>query len=289
MNILEQMEHFYIITNQLKDPEYKTTYWIRDYLEGKDKRCTLQGSTDKAGEGYTDQDWVPQDVDCILVLGGDGTLLQAAVDLADRDIPFLGINFGKLGFLAEVEKTDIENALNRLINGDYGIENRMMILGEIYDSNGKIEDTKALNDIVISRKGSLKIVSFSIYVNGQFLNRYNGDGVILSTPTGSTGYNLSVGGPIVEPGAQMILVSPISPHSMQSRSIVLSAEDEIIIEIGSSREGKSQEVEVIFDGSHKVCVCTGETVKVCKSDKTTAIVKLSKDSFLTILHKKMAE
>ena len=284
------MEYFYIITNPTKDIDLKTAYFIRDYLLSKGKQCVIDAGEAKGTlEGYTDKNNVPAEVDCVIVLGGDGTMLQAAVDLSDRDIPFLGINLGTLGFLAEVNVSDIENALDRLIAEEYQIENRMMIYGLSYQNEKLKDSARALNDIVITRKGSLQIIYFNIYVNGQFLHRYHADGIIVATPTGSTGYNLSAGGPIIDPKASMILITPVCPHSMHNRSIVLSPEDEITVEIESGREGNVQEVEAIFDGSHKVPLSTGERIEIRKSDKTTGIVKLSQVSFLEILHRKMKD
>ncbi len=285
------MEHFYIITNRSKDPDYRVTYRIRDYLLGRGQKCSIQEHTEKPEEGkYTDACAVgKKDVDCVIVLGGDGTLLQAAVDLADCNAPFLGINLGTLGFLAEVNKDDIEAALEKILSGEYEIEKRMMLVGKSYDKEGEKDNTRALNDIVITRKGSLQIINFSISVNGQFLHRYHADGMLVATPTGSTGYNLSAGGPVVDPKAQLLLISPICPHSMANRSIILSPEDEITIEIEAGHDGIRQEVEVIFDGSHRVTLYTGDKVIIKKSDKTTGIVKLSKVSFLENLHKKMCD
>ncbi|MDD6492481.1 MAG: NAD(+)/NADH kinase [Firmicutes bacterium] len=284
------MEHFYVITNPTKDGELKTAHYIRQYLTDRGKTCIVDMGTKKPGrEGYTYKEQVSLDVDCIIVLGGDGTLLQAATDLADREIPFLGINFGTLGFLAEVNKNGIEDALEKLIHDEFEIEKRMMLWGRSYDKEEIKDDARALNDIVITRKGSLQIINFNIYVNGQFLHRYHADGMIASTPTGSTGYNLSAGGPIVEPKANLILLSPICPHSMHSRSIVLSPEDTVTVEIESGRDGEIQEVEAIFDGCHKVSLCTGEKIEIRKSEQTTGIVKLSQASFLEVLHRKMSD
>ncbi len=223
------------------------------------------------------------------MLGGDGTLLQAAIDLAARDIPFLGINMGTLGFLTEVNQSGIEDALENLIQGKYQIEKRMMLCGKSYHSEGIMDQARALNDIVITRKGSLEIINFNIYVNGQFLHRYHADGVIASTPTGSTGYNLSAGGPIVEPKAEVILLTPICPHSMHNRSIVLSPRDKVTVEIERHRDGRELAVEAIFDGCHKVTLRTGDRIEVKKSEKTTEIVKLSQVSFLEALHRKLSD
>ena len=284
------MEYFYVITNPTKDAELKTAHSIKDYLEGQGKTFIVDMGTKRQDkEGYTYKEQVDQEVDCVIVLGGDGTLLQAVTDLAERDIPFLGINLGTLGFLSEINKSGIEDALEKLIRDDFEIENRMMLLGRSYGKQGVKDTARALNDIVITRKGSLQIINFNIYVNGAFLHRYHADGMIVSTPTGSTGYNLSAGGPIVEPRASLIVLSPICPHSMHSRSIVLSPEDVITVEIESGRDGEIQEVEAIFDGCHKVTLKTGEKIEIRKSEKTTGIVKLSQVSFLEVLHRKMSD
>lgn len=280
------MKNFYIITNECKDPDFKITYRIRDYLVKCGRNCMIRNQG-RNNNGHTDISLLKDDVDCVLVLGGDGTLLQAAVDLADLSMPFLGINLGTLGFLAEVNKADIEPALEKLLAGEYEIEKRMMLVGYVYSPDQEKDNTRALNDIVITRKGSLQIITFTISVNGQFLHRYSADGIIVATPTGSTGYNLSAGGPVVDPKAQLMVISPICPHSMQHNSIVLSPEDEITITIETGHDGIRQEVEAIFDGSHRVTLFTDDKIVIKRSEKTTGIVKLNKASFLEILHGKM--
>lgn len=280
------MKNFYIITNECKDPDFKITYRVRDYLVKCGRNCMIRNQG-RNNNGHTDVSLLKDDVDCVLVLGGDGTLLQAAVDLADFSMPFLGINLGTLGFLAEVNKADIEPALEKLLAGEYEIEKRMMLVGYVYSSDQEKGNTRALNDIVITRKGSLQIITFTISVNGQFLHRYSADGIIVATPTGSTGYNLSAGGPVVDPKAQLMVISPICPHSMQHNSIVLSPEDEITITIETGHDGVRQEVEAIFDGSHRVTLFTNDKIVIKRSEKTTGIVKLKKASFLEILHGKM--
>lgn len=277
------MQHFYIITNQSKDPEFKITNRITDYLASHGRKYTV------SSERHTDAGSIPEDADLVLVLGGDGTLLQAAADLADSHVPFLGINLGTLGFLTEVNKNDIETALGRILEGDYEIEKRMMLVGVSYGAQGEKDNTRALNDIVITRKGSLQIIKFNISVNGQFLHKYHADGMIVATPTGSTGYNLSAGGPVVDPKAQLIVLSPVCPHSMQHSSIVLSPEDEVTIEIETGHDGANQEVEAIFDGSHRVSLFTGDKIVIRRSEKTTGIMKLNQASFLENLHRKMSD
>lgn len=191
--------------------------------------------------------------------------------------------------MTEIEPSNLEEALSRLIAGDYRKESRMMLNGKVIRSSGMGEEGWALNDIVISRSGSLQIIKFNIYVNGQFLHDYKADGMIVTTPTGSTGYNLSAGGPLVEPKARLIVLTPICPHSLNQRSIILSPEDEITIEIPEGREGQSQTVEANFDGSHKVEMCTGDSIRIVQSEKTTEFIQLNQVSFLEVLHKKMRE
>ena len=295
------MNHFYIITNGHKDYNLEKTNEIRKYLEKCGKKCTVQVKEPGKEQGYTDAAQIPEDVDCILVLGGDGTLLQAARDIMERDIPLLGINLGTLGYLAEIEESGIYGALNQLLEGGYEVEQRMMLAGRIvrgeihrkrHAENGyqqdETEKSYALNDIVITRSGSLQIIRFRICVNGQFLNEYQADGVIVATPTGSTGYNLSAGGPIVEPKAELILITPISPHTLNTRSIILAPSDVVEIEIGGGREGRVQQVEVNFDGSHNVTLYTGDKVIIERAVRATGIVKLNKASFLEVLHKKLS-
>ncbi len=295
------MNHFYIITNGHKDYNLEKTNEIRKYLEKCGKKCTVQVKEPGKEQGYTDAAQIPEDVDCILVLGGDGTLLQAARDIMERDIPLLGINLGTLGYLAEIEESGIYGALNQLLKGGYEVEQRMMLAGRIvrgeihrkrHAENGyqqdETEKSYALNDIAITRSGSLQIIRFRICVNGQFLNEYQADGVIVATPTGSTGYNLSAGGPIVEPKAELILITPISPHTLNTRSIILAPGDVVEIEIGGGREGRVQQVEVNFDGSHNVTLYTGDKVIIERAVRATGIVKLNKASFLEVLHKKLS-
>lgn len=291
------MKHFYIITNKPKDVDLKITGEVVSFLEAHGKQCTVcvqDRSLKNSAEGVctdscTREESVPKDADCILVLGGDGTLLQAAVDCMDLDIPLLGINLGTLGFMAEVEKTNIEHALQALIDGDYEVEERMMLDGQIYHDEEKIQELHALNDIVLTRSGSLRIVAYDIYVNGQFLNSYSADGVIVSTPTGSTGYNMSAGGPIVEPKAKMLLLTPICPHKVGARSIVLSADDLIEIRVTDGRNGGIQKMEVNFDGSVTKPLSTGDSIRICQSTRVTKFIRLSKVSFLEVLHKKLSE
>ena len=274
------MEHFVIYTNLHKDSKLTVTNRIRNYLIAHSKQCVLW-------DGETAEE-ERKDADCMIVLGGDGTMLQAARDVQKWNLPLIGVNLGTLGYMTEIELSALEESLDLLMNGQFEVESRMMLSGKVEGRQGTEEDL-ALNDIVISRSGSLQIIKFNILVNGQFLNNYSADGVIVTTPTGSTGYNLSAGGPIVEPKARLIMITPICPHTLNQRSIILSPEDVIEIEISEGREGCVQTVEANFDGNHVVPMHTGERIKIVQSEKTTDIIQLNKVSFLEVLHKKLSE
>ncbi|MCB7303514.1 NAD(+)/NADH kinase [Bariatricus massiliensis] len=274
------MEKFYIITNYLKDEDYEITMRIKECIESYGKMCIL---CEKDDYENLIEDTIPDDIDCALVVGGDGTFIQASRKLFGRQVPMLGINMGTLGYLTEVEVQNVESAIEQLMTGNYSIEKRMMLYGSVQD---KLRDV-ALNDIVICRSGSLRIVHFNLYVNGEFLNSYQADGIIVSTPTGSTAYNLSAGGPIVEPTASLLVVTPICSHALNSSSIVLSDEDDIVIEIGSRRDNSVEEAAVTFDGADITQLRTGEMVHICKAREITKIVKLRKMSFLETLREKM--
>ncbi len=273
------MERFYIVTNDGKDRDGRVTDRIRHILDGAGKTCLFSEKDEKKN---IIRETVPEDADCAIVIGGDGSLIEVA-RILKNEIPILGINMGTLGYLTEVDPARLDEALAQILQGDYCIEERMMLEGYF---QGKEPDV-ALNDIVISRKGSLRVIHFDVYVNGACLNSYEADGMIISTPTGSTAYNLSAGGPVVEPTASLIVLTPICSHALNTSSIVLSAEDEVIVQIGQGRNGREEEVFATFDGADVVEMRTGDRVLVRRSEHVTKLMKLSKVSFLEIMRRKM--
>ena len=287
------MNTFYIIANQMKETCTGYMLQIQKYLEERGKICYIHG--EETGETpaphemykYTNAAQIPSDVECVLVLGGDGTLLQASRDLLRRDIPLLGINIGTLGYLAEIEIANVEEALDRLIAGEYSIENRMMLSGSVYRNDKRLIEDVALNDIVVSRRGHLRVVDFNVYVNQTFLCAYRADWIILSTATGSTGYMLSAGGPIVAPDASLILLTAIAPHTLVSRPIVLPDDDEVMVEIGVRSVTEQDGAEVVFDGDTSLSLRSGDRIRVIKSDKQTRLVKINNTSFVELLRRKL--
>lgn len=284
------MDRFYIITNSVKDPDLALTRQIQEHLEKNGKACIVQEHPERGDARnykYTDASLIPEDTECVLVLGGDGTLLQASRDLLERDLPLLGVNLGTLGYLAEIDNQNIITALDRLIADQYVIEDRMMLSGQARRRKKQLLQDIALNDIVIGRDGRLRIIDFNIYVNGEFLNSYHADGIIISTPTGSTGYSLSAGGPIVSPEASLMLLTPIAPHTLNTRSIILPEEVEITIEIGGSHTGTKEGAVVTFDGDTYMRLNYGDQVVISKAAKAAKLIKINNDSFLEVLRKKM--
>ena len=283
------MERFVIVTNKNKDKDLELTGHIKEYLEERGKTCIVADkkvNNIKHREGREYLSYIPEDTDCVIVLGGDGTMLQAARSAAYHDIPLIGVNLGTVGYLAEIEPAGIDEALDRILAGDYYTENRMMLYGTVGEKNDY-----SLNDIVITRKSAMQMqtINYDIYVNDMLLSNYHADGIIISTPTGSTGYSMSAGGPIVEPSADLILITPICPHTINSRSMVLPDNMKIEVLIREGREGQDQNVVAYFDGSGKIDMTTGDRICITKSNKHTRIIKLNKVSFLEVLGKKFSK
>lgn len=213
--------------------------------------------------------------DLLISIGGDGTFLKSARLSCEK--PIIGVNTGTLGYLTEITPDDLENVLKEILNGNYYIEERMMLEGEIIKNNGEIvEIPKALNEIGIS-KNVFGVVRFDVLVNEKLINSYTADGILVCTPTGSTAYNLSCGGPIVDPTAEIITLTPIAPHSIINRSIVLSNTSVVDIIISELRENTTS--YVLYDG-HPIEVFSGDTIRIKKSDKITKIIKLENRSFI---------
>lgn len=285
------MDKFYIITNRDKDQNLRFTEEIVQYLKEHGKKCQVQ-QAERRVEGeyhYTDPALIPEDTQCILVLGGDGTLLQAARDVVHREIPMLGINLGTLGFLAEIDKTSIYTALDKLFADDYEIEERMMLTGTVWRGDKITGQDVALNDIVISRVGPpLRVIGFNNYVNDGYLNSYNADGIIIATPTGSTGYSLSCGGPIISPNAAMTVMTPIAPHTLNTRSIIFPKDDVITVELGEGRRQIQENGLASFDGDVEVPMSTGDRIVIKKASVSVKILKLNHLSFVEVLRQKMS-
>lgn len=282
------MKNFLLITNFHKDTGLKLTKEVENYIQTKGGNCACFTSNgEEAGDAAPKETELPPETECVMVLGGDGTLIRAASKLVKSRLPLIGVNLGTLGYLCELEKSNLFPAIDRLFEDAYIVEERMLLGGYGIKAGKRVAEGIAFNDIVLHRTGALSVVDMVVYVNGEYLNTFHADGMIISTPTGSTGYNMSAGGPIVDPKANVILITPINAHNLNSKSIVIGPEDEIAVEIGKRRSQKDETVEVGFDGDNVVKLGVGDRFLIHKSEDTARICKLNKRSFLEILRKKM--
>ena len=280
------MRNFCIISNDIKDRKLFLMQELAAYIESKGGHaiciCAHEGSERRRLD--FDASAISEDTECILVLGGDGTLIRVATRLEHCPIPIVGINLGNLGYLCELDRASAPLAIDRLMANACSMEDRMMLTGCLA---GGTQAPSALNDIVIHQSEGMSLIRLQVSVNGEYLTTYDADGIILATPTGSTGYNMSAGGPIVEPKAQMILLTPINAHSLRSKSIVLDANDEIEITLCSRRPDVTEHAAVSFDGDIVLQLDAGDCFQVRRSENVTSICKLNKESFLEIMRKKM--
>lgn len=285
------MDKFCVITNRDKDENLEITTKIVEYMQKNRKACIFldRKNTKDSDFYYTDADMIPNDTECAIVLGGDGTIIQAAHDLVGKGIPILGINLGTLGFLAEIEKNCLYDALDSLYMDQCSMENRMMLQGTIQSDGKQVYSGFALNDVVITRSGFSRIISFSVYVNDELVDCYRGDGVLISTPTGSTGYNLSSGGPVVKPDSEVMIITPICPHSLTARSLVVSSADKIKIKINESKKTQEEEAIATLDGRMAILLQTEDEIEVYRAQEATKLVKINQASFFEILRTKIGQ
>lgn len=277
------MERFCIVVNEDKDSQLEVTRKIVKYLEAKGKECAVTSNCSTCIPGHrTDAAEISTGTDCAIVLGGDGTILQAAYDLNETRIPIFGINMGTLGFLADTELQNLEESLEKLINDEYIIEERIMLRVK-YKEHTEL----ALNDVVITRNGFSRVINLGVYINDRYVNDYSGDGIIVATPTGSTAYNLSAGGPVVVPEAHLMLVTPICPHSLYARSIVVSSGDRIVINVNTSKKTQEEEVIATIDGSRIMQLKAEESLEITEAVQTTRLIRLQEQSFFHILNNKL--
>ena len=219
----------------------------------------------------------------VLVIGGDGTMLRAARTVYGREIPLLGINQGYLGFLTEVEVEHLKEALQQLLSGDYGIERRMMLSGKVYRDNQCIADVNALNDFVVTKGALSRIIKMELYLGDQLVDRYHGDGLIFSTPTGSTGYSLSAGGPIVYPAMDLCIVAPICPHSLIARPIIFSPEHGLTVRMDSN----NAPAMLTVDGQNGVELKKGDRIEIGMAEHDTCLIVLENRNFFAVLREKL--
>lgn len=277
------MKNFYVISNSEKDTDYAIADRITQYVISKNASCITQ----RMDYNCADANLIPKDTECVIVLGGDGTLIQAARALSETGVLLFGINIGTLGYLMEVDLEQAYPSIDKLIADDYITENRMILQGEVYRNGKIIYSDRAVNDIVLNRLGSLRIINFEIYVNDEYLITYPADGLIIATPTGSTAYNLSAGGPIVRPQTESIVMTPVCPHVLNKSSVIFGGEDILEIRLNAPKT-KVEERVVTFDGSEYINLITGDRIVIKKSSLSAKIARIEKHNFLQVLRSKLS-
>lgn len=233
------------------------------------------------------RDDLPKHVDLIVVLGGDGSLLGMAnrIVRAGVDIGILGINFGSLGFLTEVTLEEVQSALESAVNGSADVEQRMTLRGQVMRGGRAADDRVALNDIVVNRGSLSRIIDMSITIDGHPVTNVRADGLIVTTPTGSTAYNLAAGGPIVHPAVDALVVTPIAPHTLTYRPIVIPGSSEVRIK--PLTDGSTDELYATFDGQHGVPLESGDEIVVRQGAQRLKLVRGPSRSYFDVLRQKL--
>ncbi|PVH26565.1 NAD kinase [Sphingobacterium corticibacter] len=225
---------------------------------------------------------VAQPIDFMLGLGGDGTMLSAVSLIRDSGIPIVGINFGRLGFLANIAKNDIHQALEEILNGEYTIQSRCVLSVSSPEDELFGDENFALNDITVFKYDTSAMITVQANLDQQLLNDYWADGLIIATPTGSTAYSLSCGGPIIMPGSGNFVITPVSPHNLNVRPIVISAESELDLKIDSRTEKY-----ILSCDSRSKTLPSSTTLRIRKADFEVNLIRLKKDQYFSILREKL--
>jgi NAD+ kinase len=222
-------------------------------------------------------------VDLIVVLGGDGTMIASARMVGDAGTPILGVNFGTLGYIAEFTVEDMTPALESVVAGDYTLDRRVMLAAEVFRGGEKLMHERVLNDVVISKSALARIIEIETWVDKKFVNLFRADGLIVSTPTGSTAYNLSAGGPVIYPSMNAVVVTPICPHTLSNRPLVVEDTVEFEMILKTSKE----EVALTLDGQVGIPLEYDDRVRVRKSRTTFNLVQARTRNYFDVLRNKL--
>jgi NAD+ kinase len=274
-----------ILMKPLRNQSPEAVFQLLEFLEARGVAISL----DETAAGQTGRpelrrpaEDIPLHADLLIVLGGDGTMLAAVRQLAGRPVPILGINFGSLGFLTEVSRERMIPVLAEIFDGKYRLEERMMLRVEVFRGGQAPQVFHALNDAVLNYGALARIIDVEVFVNGQFLTHYRADGLVVSTPTGSTAYALSAGGPILVPTTRSLILAPICPHTLTHRPLVLDGSDTIRIRLASAGN-----VMLTVDGQTGLSMAHEDEVQIRKSDHLARLVCPEGQSFFDVLSEKL--
>ncbi len=280
------MKNFLIVARSFSDLHEKYINIIRDYIRAHGGMCILD--LDTCPDSSDAMVKVDDNIECIITVGGDGTVVRVAQNISNRDIPIVGLNCGHLGYLCDMTVENVERCLDQLLCDNCKIDERMMLEGDC--SNDPSAKFRALNDIVVVPVAAgIYVLNITVKVNGIQLYSHNADGLIVATPTGSTAYNLSANGPIVSPHADCIILTPINPHTLNSRSIILSSSDEVEVMITARHDEDEPQANIVYDGNHRQTLKKNETLRIYRSKTTSKMVMLENVTFLERIRARMQE
>lgn len=272
-----------VVAKRSSPEAIETAHELAEWLGRRGHEAVLDEASARSRESEIGVPFESLDsCDLVVVLGGDGTLLSVARALA-REVPILGVNMGRLGFLTEVNRTELYPVLTEVLAGNYETEPRSMLDGELSREGRAVHGFRVLNDAVIGKSTLARIIELTIEVHGDLVARYRGDGLIVSTPTGSTAYNLSAGGPIIEPGLPLVVITPICPHTLSQRPIVVPSASRIEIKLETPRE----EVYLTLDGQEGKSMQFGDVVKLRPSELSVRLVRTTGRTFYDSLRGKL--
>jgi NAD+ kinase len=265
--------------------------WLRERgIEALYERdtATLAGEVAHGATTMTRDD-LPREVDLVIVLGGDGTLLSMAARIAqaerDRDVPILGVNFGSLGFLTEIRIDELTSSLEDVLAGTAQIDTRAMLAADAYRHGQPVDSCIVLNDVVFTKTALSRAIELSVSVSGGFVTRVKADGLIIASATGSTAYNLAAGGPIVHPMVDALVLTPIAPHTLTNRPVVIPGS--ALVEVRAHADSGADDVFVTYDGQSGYPLHDGDTVQVRKSEQVLRLIKAPARGYFEVLREKL--
>lgn len=259
------------------------TSWLVPWLKEKGKQVLVESGVAKVGGRSCSKREIAAKADLIVVLGGDGTLLSIARLVERANVPILGVNLGGLGFITEVAVDELESVLAKVLAGNFSVEKRMTLAIQVRGQSGKGKKFRVLNDAVIAKGARARIIDLEAYVGKEYLCTYRADGLIISTPTGSTAYSLAAGGPILYPSLETIVLSPICPHTLTNRPIVVSSKSTIRVSLRSS----GGTVILSPDGQQGILLNNGDVVEIRDYRVPVSLVKAPSRSYFEILRNKL--
>jgi len=231
----------------------------------------------------TPKNGAPSDMDCVFVLGGDGTFLSASRWVGDQAIPLIGVKFGEIGFLAETVEEELYPVTERILKNDFIIEQRCRLHVRVFRNKGEIASESVLNDIVINKGALARLANIETYINDHYLTTYKSDGLIIATPTGSTAYSLAAGGPVIHPAVQGTIITPICPFTLTNRCMIVPATDIIRLRLGE----KASDIVVTFDGQVGLAIDDQDEIHIAKSPHPVNIISFPGHSYFDILKAKL--